>query len=381
MARVIPIAMALKGILTLPQLATRTLPGPFRGQANASYAPERRFLAEARPAAIDRASHKFSPRALRTLTGYATTNISISAMNQVWLCGQDWNYPVLAKSLFGKTAKLLINNRDALENDVMVYGVGSNCRFLNTFPGYVLTMNGESRRSHATDKNKKHFFIGPWVENDRTLMIYNVARRYLSLKDHMPDWFLANGMPTRLKNDREHFAIYASRNCQKARDAAFRRLNSIATVHASGNCPRNVAKTKSPYATPRSQMENNPKLFSHYKFVLCMENKKQPGYVTEKILYAFISGAIPIYYGTEEVFELFNRKAFIYYDVFDPQEALDLVTHLNSNETAYRDIVSQPILAEGLMTLEKYFSLDDDIGSGQLKSQILSMINIKALPQ
>ena len=46
------------------------------------------------------------------------------------------------------------------------------------------------------------------------------------------------------------------------------------------------------------------------------ESKAMPGYITEKILAVFLAGAIPIYWGTEEVFGIFNRKAFIFYGVF-----------------------------------------------------------------
>ena len=293
----------------------------------------------------------------------------------VWVCGSDWNYPILAKSLFGKSVELLQNNKDADSNDILVYGVGSKCRNLKDFPGYVLTMNGESRRSHTT-KREKQFFIGPWVETYHTQMVYNVARRYLSLMNSSPEWFTSKSMPSRLDNSGEYFAIYASRNCKSYRDDAFKKLNAIDTVHVSGKCPANGKKTKSPYATSRSDMEMNPKLYSHYKFVLCMENKKDSGYITEKILYAFFSGAIPIYYGTEEVFHIFNKKAFVYYDINNPQKALDLISHLNENEEDYRNMVSQPIFVDGTKTLEKYFSLDDKIGSGKLKNQILDMMGI-----
>ena len=46
------------------------------------------------------------------------------------------------------------------------------------------------------------------------------------------------------------------------------------------------------------------------------ESKAMPGYITEKILAVFLAVAIPIYWGTEEVFGIFNRKAFIFYGVF-----------------------------------------------------------------
>jgi hypothetical protein len=43
-----------------------------------------------------------------------------------------------------------------------------------------------------------------------------------------------------------------------------------------------------------------------------MENTNENGYITEKIMNAYRSGAIPIYLGTEYVKEIFNPETFIY---------------------------------------------------------------------
>ena len=107
-----------------------------------------------------------------------------------------------------------------------------------------------------------------------------------------------------------------------------------------------------------------------------MENKKYPGYVTEKILMAFLGGTVPIYYGSAWVFRIFNGNAFVYYDWDDPAPALAQIAHLERNRTAYLEMLRAPILANGVETLEKYFSIRDDIGGGQLKSRILSMLSV-----
>ena len=65
----------------------------------------------------------------------------------------------------------------------------------------------------------------------------------------------------------------------------------------------------------------------------------------KKLLLGFAIGAIPIYYGTKEVFKLFNKDAFIYYDVASPQRALDTILYLEQNTTAYLEMRGKPILA------------------------------------
>ena len=106
-----------------------------------------------------------------------------------------------------------------------------------------------------------------------------------------------------------------------------------------------------------------------------LENRRRDGYVTEKILNAFLAGCIPIYYGTTEIFDIFNEKAFIYYDIYDPAPAINRVRRLHRNRTAYDEVMSEPILANGTETAEKYFSLADDIGGGKLRKRIRGMID------
>ena len=126
---------------------------------------------------------------------------------------------------------------------------------------------------------------------------------------------------------------------------------------------------------PRSKgWESSVEFYSQYRFGLVLENKKKKGYMSEKILVAFMCGTVPIYYGTTDVFDIFNERAFIYYDVENPQPALDRIAYLEKNRTAYLEVISQPILKDGEQTLEKYFSLSDEIGGGKLKQRIRAIL-------
>lgn len=52
-------------------------------------------------------------------------------------------------------------------------------------------------------------------------------------------------------------------------------------------------------------------LQSQYKFALCVENARFPGYVTEKIIQCLVSGTIPIYLGAPDIAEFVPAAAFI----------------------------------------------------------------------
>ncbi len=97
------------------------------------------------------------------------------------------------------------------------------------------------------------------------------------------------------------------------------------------------------------------------------------GYLTEKIILAFAAGCVPIYYGSPYIFDVFDARAFIYYNISNPHPALNLVAHLESNATAYNETLGRPILANGMGTVEEFLSISDTVGNGSLKRKIREM--------
>lgn len=66
---------------------------------------------------------------------------------------------------------------------------------------------------------------------------------------------------------------------------------------------------------------NLKEIYSKYKFVMAFENSNEDGYITEKIMNVYISGAIPIYWGTSKIKEIFNPESFIYVLDYENYEA------------------------------------------------------------
>ena len=81
-------------------------------------------------------------------------------------------------------------------------------------------------------------------------------------------------------------------------------------------------------------------------------------------------GCLPIYYGPSLIFDMFNAKAFVFYNVSDPQPALDHIKALRDNEDLYEAILNETIIANGDETIEKDFSFNNSIGGGRLKRKI-----------
>jgi hypothetical protein len=171
-------------------------------------------------------------------------------------------------------------------------------------------------------------------------------------------------------NTMEHFLIYAQSHCTRHRDAAFRRLSKIGPVHYVGKCNGGgdgYGERVQEVVEDRRGYSSNNILFRKYRFALTMENTAITGYISEKIMIPFAAGTIPVYYGTREIFDVINPKAFIWYDIHNPREALDRIRYLERNRTAYVEMLHEPILANGEETIAKYFSLRDEAGGGRLK--------------
>ena len=83
------------------------------------------------------------------------------------------------------------------------------------------------------------------------------------------------------------------------------------------------------------------------KFTICFESTKHDGFITEKIVDAFLADTIPIYYGSDIVNEIFNNDTFIRCNNI---QSFDSVIHriieLDNNDNDYLEIINKPILCD-----------------------------------
>ena len=77
-----------------------------------------------------------------------------------------------------------------------------------------------------------------------------------------------------------------------------------------------------------------------YKFNICFENTKQPGYITEKIFDCFVTGTIPIYYGATNIEAFIPPECYIDYRQFRSRE--EMVTAIqNISKEEYQEYLAQ----------------------------------------
>jgi Glycosyltransferase family 10 (fucosyltransferase) C-term len=182
-----------------------------------------------------------------------------------------------------------------------------------------------------------------------------------------------------VNNTGERFLIYAARRCVRFREEAFYNLSKVGNVYSGGSCDGSLASPDGREVgfvdseARKGYWPDNSVLFRRYRFALVMENSARDGYVTEKLVNAFVAGAVPIYFGTTEVFNLFNPRAFVFYNVSDPQQAIERIAYLDANRTAYLSMRREPIMAPG--AIARYYSFhEEDPGEGQLKWAIRDLI-------
>lgn len=97
-----------------------------------------------------------------------------------------------------------------------------------------------------------------------------------------------------------------------------------------------------------------------YKFIICFENTlDKPCYLTEKLLYAYLHGAIPIYAGAAKALSWLNPDAFLY--LGDSSHAamarlVEKIKYLDQNDEAYADMFAQPLLRD--YTIPREFTVE-----------------------
>jgi hypothetical protein len=132
--------------------------------------------------------------------------------------------------------------------------------------------------------------------------------------------------------DNRLFVLFVSRNRTNLnKDKVLNKLNDLGQVDLIDKYD-DILKTVSCY----NEIELL-KIFNKYKFIVCFENSKADGYVTEKIFNVFLSKSIPIYDGPSDIDTYINPKSYLKYD----DNLFDNVKKLMNDKTQYNDMINQ----------------------------------------
>ena len=181
-------------------------------------------------------------------------------------------------------------------------------------------------------------------------LFHGYDREYHSLNDRKP--FTKEDLAKK-----EGFCSFVVSNCfaQDKRVELFETLSQYKEVASGGRYRNNIG----------GAVKDKVEFGSHYKFAIACENSCYAGYTTEKIVDAFASCAIPIYYGDPTVTEDFNEKAFINCNDYSSfEEVLQKVKEIDQNDELYLSMINEAPVKTWLDTdaFEKYlcYIIDQD---------------------
>lgn len=157
-------------------------------------------------------------------------------------------------------------------------------------------------------------------------------------------------------NNKEFFCnyIYGNRKAHKERVEIFELLNSYKKVYSTGTFLNN---TNPKFYT--TNYDNKIAFQKRCKFSITFESTCQSGFITEKIMHGFAAKTIPIYYGDENIGEIFNTKAFINcHEYSNFNEVLEKVKEVDCDDSLYMKILSEPVFNDMSYISNKLYQLD-----------------------
>lgn len=307
---------------------------------------------------------------------------------RIYLCGIK--FADFSRAVFPDKRRNELTNYNVAETantDLLVWS--GDCPLLHRFAGVVLYVDGESGKmpdipDPLTKRCAHSFYLGvrdPPRRVTNHLQLFHMAHTTL-LRDYSANDLMTTRLFT-LEDIAPRFLLYVNSHCVPFREEAFNDIcvatwsHNLESPIARGRCHGRHPET-SEFQDDRLKRNRNAARLTGFRFMLVMENSFTDGYITEKILDAYMARAVPVYYGTKDVFHIFNRDSFVYYDIEDPKPAIETLLMLERNKSAYLEKLNAPILAEGEVTLQKFFSLTDNVGSGELKLKIRKLVGLKS---
>lgn len=163
--------------------------------------------------------------------------------------------------------------------------------------------------------------------------------------------------PDEILNSKEYFASFiASHDSEyNIRGDFFKALNERKRVESIGSYLNNMPNGETVDWLDGSKLRFQKKC----KFSLCFESTKHEGFITEKIVEAFYADTVPIYYGSSNIKEIFNPKAFIdISDYPDFDSAIERILEIENNDDLYLEMLRQPIFNDAQYPQQKYDELE-----------------------
>lgn len=200
------------------------------------------------------------------------------------------------------------------------------------------------------------FFSGENYSPDFSSIDYAIGSDYISFEDRyfrFPLLFMfdqiddANekhiGIDEKVLKEKTHFCnfIYGDGNAQKYRMDLFHELCKYKNVDSSGTLLHNTGDFYTRNQITKLEFQKK------CKFSIAVESTVYNGFVTEKIMHAFASKTVPIYFGDPTIERQFNPKSFINCNNFSSiDDVVEFVKEIDNNDELYLSMLKEPIFSQ-----------------------------------
>jgi FkbM family methyltransferase len=223
------------------------------------------------------------------------------------------------------------------ESDVLVESIFSDRTFINYKKWkHTIFFNGESieRTINVILKNNINRLKNiPNYDCILSGRFTNISNKIVNVPLFIPYIYSNNYLNILQKTERNITKIPSKGICaiisngepNLVRNRILNKLDKMVKIDYAGSYKNNVPQIKGSY--------NSTEMFdfiSQYKFVITMENTKQETYITEKIINGFLANVIPIYWGSDNIYDYFNENSFINIPNDSDKAIENAVNHINT---------------------------------------------------
>lgn len=182
---------------------------------------------------------------------------------------------------------------------------------------FKYTMNYQ--RNLENNFRFQNFFYYPFY---REVTENTESAFYLSLKN-------------KIKNKHINF-IYSNNNA-KVRNSYFEYLSKFYKIDSFGKFKNNMGTTgEDRNLSHYKRSIKKATIISDYKFTIAFENSRGEDYISEKVWEPLSVNSIPIYYGSDAVFDYFNKEKIIYVQGrSDFKKSIQLMEEIIKNHELY----------------------------------------------
>lgn len=136
------------------------------------------------------------------------------------------------------------------------------------------------------------------------------------------------------KNKSKFSSFVISNAKAKERISFFEKLSLYKRVESGGRYLNNVG----------GPIKDKIQFISQYKFNIAFENERFPGYLTEKIVDAFLANTIPIYWGDPLISKVFNENKFINVSHYSSyEEVIEKIKIIENDEALAINMLCEPV--------------------------------------